>query len=220
MRRRCLQSYLILLVFTSTLLQMSVFVQALGVVICGPSGVGKGSIISSICKIFPTKTALSVSHTSRRPRSGELDGIHYHFVSKDEMLQGIDEGNFLEHAKVHGNVYGTSKAAVDAILQENRIPLLDIDVEGVKQMKAIGSNFKYVFVAPPSFQDLESRLRGRSTETLSDINLRLENAKKELEYGTEANFDYILVNDELHLATRKLTQKLTTWYPKHFNDKS
>lgn len=207
-------------ILTLILLQMSTVVRALGVVICGPSGVGKGSIISLICKSFPTKVALSVSHTSRQPRSGEIDGFHYHFVSKDEMQKGIMKSNFLEHAEVHGNVYGTSKAAVDAILQSNRIPLLDIDVEGVKQMKTIGSQFKYVFVSPPSFQDLESRLRGRSTETTDDINLRLRNAKRELEYGTELNFDYILVNDELNGATRRLLTKLTSWYPQYFQDKS
>ena len=207
-------------ILTLILLQMSTVARALGVVLCGPSGVGKGSIISLVCKSFPTAVALSVSHTSRQPRSGEIDGFHYHFVSKDEMLLGIKKGNFLEHAEVHGNLYGTSKAAVDAILERDRIPLLDIDVEGVKQMKVIGSQFKYVFVSPPSFQDLEGRLRRRSTETTDDINLRLGNAKRELEYGTEFNFDYILVNDDLNGATQRLVHKLTSWYPQHFNDKS
>ena len=143
--------------------------------------------------------------------------MHYHFVSRDDMVKGIDRGDFIEHARVHGNIYGTSKAAVDAILQSNRIPLLDIDVEGVKQMRAIGFEAKYVFIAPPSFQDLESRLRGRSTESNADIALRLQNSKKELEYGTDANFDFVLVNDDLGHATRKLVDKLGVWFPTVFS---
>jgi guanylate kinase len=132
------------------------------------------------------------------------------------MTRGVAQGMFIEHATVHGNMYGTSKIAIETILERNRIPLLDIDVEGVKKIKGIGFDAKYVFLAPPSLAALESRLVGRKSETLEQIRTRLGNAKEEILYGTDANFDFVLVNDDLDLATERLVERLHLWFPLFF----
>jgi len=184
------------------------------VIICGPSGVGKGTIIKCLLDKYNGKLELSVSHTSRQPRPGEVDGIHYHFVSKEYIKERVAKNMFLEHAFVHGNIYGTSKSAVDNILRHNRVCLLDLDVHGVKQMKAIAFPAKYVFIAPPSLQELESRLRGRATEAERDVQRRLKNAEKEVEYGLQdGNFDVIIENKNLNESLALLTPKLDQWFP-------
>lgn len=165
---------------------------ATSLIICGPSGVGKGTIIAAICKRFPNKTALSVSHTTRKPREGEINGFHYHFVTEAAMTLGISRGKFIEHAKVHNNLYGTSKETVETILRANKIPILDVDVEGVKQIKALSFVAKYVFIAPPSVDVLADRLKARNTESDEQQAVRLQNARAELEFGTEENFDCIM----------------------------
>ena len=184
------------------------------VIICGPSGVGKGTMIKCLLDKYSGKLELSVSHTSRQPRPGEVDGLHYHFVSKEFIEDSVLKNMFLEHAHVHGNIYGTSKRAVDKILSKNRICLLDLDVHGVKQMKSISFPAKYVFIAPPSLQELESRLRGRGTESESDVLRRLKNAEREVEYGLqEGNFDIIVENKSLNESLALLTPKLEQWFP-------
>merc|ERR1719203_1201444 len=103
-------------------------------IICGPSGVGKSVLIKKLQEIFPNKFGFSVSHTTRDPRPGEQDGKDYHFSTHEVMEKGISEGKFIEHAHVHGNIYGTSKDAVDAVRNEGKICILDIDVQGAKSM--------------------------------------------------------------------------------------
>ena len=179
-------------------------------IICGPSGVGKGTIINELLKCYPDKLGLSVSHTTRLPRPGENNGIHYHFVKKEWMEDKIKQTNndnfFIEYANVHGNLYGTSKNAVEYVQNQGKLCILDVDVQGVIQIKK--SNFigKYIFIAPPSIELLENRLRLRGTETEEQVKLRLKNAKQELEYGyTKGNFDEIIINDELSDAIKKVT---------------
>ena len=182
-------------------------------VICGPSGVGKGTIIGSLIKRFNDKVALSVSHTTRKPRHGESNGVHYHFVTEDVMLEGIKDNLFLEHAKVHNHLYGTSRTSIDNIVESKRIPILDVDTLGVLSIKKKKFPANYVFIKPPSIEILENRLRNRGTESEPQLLLRLENAKREMAYGTEENFDLVLENDKLDDTVKNLHKVMSSWYP-------
>lgn len=126
------------------------------------------------------KFAFSVSHTTRKPRPGEQDGVHYHFVTREAFEQGIASNNFLESAEVHGNLYGTSKQAVQDTLAANKVAVLDVDVQGARQIRAAGIPAYFVFVAPPSLEELERRLRGRGTETPTSLEQRMKNARQEI----------------------------------------
>lgn len=173
------------------------------VVICGPSGVGKGTLIGKLMKDFPEKFGFSVSHTTRNPRLKEIDGVHYHFASRPVMTQEITEGKFLESAEVHGNLYGTSWAAVEAVADAGKICILDIDVQGAQAVKKSALKAKYIFIKPPApeEEELERRLRGRGTESEEQIQKRLRGAKQELERAKDPSlFDYILVNANLDHA--------------------
>eukprot|EP01027_Heterolobosea_sp_BB2_P022408 GEZU01032990.1.p1 GENE.GEZU01032990.1~~GEZU01032990.1.p1 ORF type:complete len:195 (-),score=57.47 GEZU01032990.1:295-879(-) len=174
-------------------------------VMCGPSGVGKGTLINKLMHEFPTHFGFSVSHTTRAPRPGEQDGVHYHFVSQEEMQKGINQGKFIEHAHVHGNYYGTSYDAVSAAIDAGKICVLDIDVQGARQVKKSNLNALMVFINPPSYEELERRLRGRGTETEDKIIKRLANARGEMEAAKEPGlFDYVITNDDLEQAYEKL----------------
>ena len=145
------------------------------------------------------KFGFSVSHTTRSPRPGEINGIHYHFTDTDDMKRAIETGEFLEYAEVHGNLYGTSLKAIEDVSSDGKICLLDIDVQGVKNIKALGNfSANYIFIAPPSVEILKKRLTGRGTETSESIERRTNNAIDEMEYGVkEGNFDHVIVNDRL-----------------------
>jgi len=184
-------------------------------IICGPSGVGKSSIISAICSRFPSRVALSVSHTSRQPRPGEKNGVDYFFTTPDAMLRDIEKKAFLEYAHVHNNIYGTSRSSVDTILDKGMLPILDVDRNGVQSIKAVpGFEAKYVFIAPPSFDVLHKRLSARATENDEDMHVRLNNAKSELDYGTtKGNFDRVIVNADLDESVDQLTETMIDWFP-------
>lgn len=187
-------------------------------VICGPSGVGKGTLIEKIKAALPGKFGFSVSHTTRKPRPGEVDGISYHFTDFDKMKKETEETeNFLEYAHVHGNMYGTSKAAVKAVQAAGKICLLDIDVQGVQKVKdrAALPDARYVFVTAPSMEELEKRLRGRGTETEEAVQKRLTNAKGEIEFCEKnpGHWDLVLVNGDLQKATTELLSQIRGWYP-------
>lgn len=183
-------------------------------VICGPSGVGKGCLIERVMQRFPHDFGFSVSHTTRAPRPGEVHGQHYYFSTMDEMQQQIDQGLFVEHANVHGNLYGTSKRAIQELQQNEKITILDIDRQGVMAVKESKLPAKFIFIAPPSLSILEDRLRGRATETEEAVRRRLGNAAQEIQYGeAPGNFDRILVNDDLDDATQTLIDVLGEWYP-------
>mmetsp|Transcript_16612 Transcript_16612/g.30855 ORF Transcript_16612/g.30855 Transcript_16612/m.30855 type:complete len:247 (+) Transcript_16612:29-769(+) len=185
------------------------------VVFCGPSGVGKGTLIEMLMKRFPNdQFGFSVSHTTRKPREGEVDGKHYNFTTVDAIKKEIDEGKFVEYAEVHGNYYGTSIAAVEAVQKENKICILDIDIQGVMKVKESSLKPRYLFISPPSMAELEKRLRGRGTETEEAIQKRLGNAAKELDYGQKAgNFDRIFVNANLNETFEEMAAAFKEWYP-------
>lgn len=166
-------------------------------------------------KKFPNNQfGFSVSHTTRNPREGEVNGVHYNFSTVDAMKEEIDQGKFIEYAEVHGNYYGTSVEAVRSVQSKGQVCILDIDCQGVRNVKSSSLDPYYVFIAPPSMQDLENRLRGRGTEKEEDIVKRLANAQGEMDYGQEeGNFDKYLVNDELKTSSEELCSIIQTWYP-------
>lgn len=152
-------------------------------VICGPSGSGKSTLLAKLRAELPDTFALCVSHTTRQPRAGEQNGIEYHFVTPAEMTAAIAQGDFLETATFSGNQYGTSKQSVRAVQAEGKVCVLDIEIEGVKQIRATDLNPLLVFVLPPSVEELEQRLRGRKTESEESLQRRLQAAKGEMDYG-------------------------------------
>ncbi|KAG8646752.1 hypothetical protein MANES_09G025300v8 [Manihot esculenta] len=168
------------------------------VVISGPSGVGKGTLISMLMKEFPSMFGFSVSHTTRAPRGMEKDGVHYHFTERSVMEKDIKDGKFLEFASVHGNLYGTSIEAVEVVADEGKRCILDIDVQGARSVRASSLDAIFIFICPPSMDELEKRLRARGTEAEEQILKRLRNAEVEMEQGKSSGvFDHICYNDKL-----------------------
>ena len=171
-------------------------------VICGPSGSGKSTLLERLMNEFPNSFAYSVSHTTRRPRAGEKDGVDYYFVSRDEMLRRIGDGEFIEHAEFSGNIYGTSKRAVQDVLKSGRICVLMVDIQGVTSLKKTDLDPICCFIKTSNFKSLKERLNKRGTESEESLAKRLETAKRELEYEkAESNmFDHVIVNDDLDTA--------------------
>ena len=175
------------------------------VVMCGPSGVGKGTLINRLMADFPGRFGFSVSHTTRAPRPGEEDGVLYNFVEKADLEADIAAGKFLEYAHVHENIYGTSLAAVEAVAKKGRVCVLDIDVQGAEIVKKSSLDALFVFISPPSMEELEARLRGRGTEKEESIQKRLANAAGEMaKTKVEGFFHAVIVNDDLDRAYGEL----------------
>ncbi|XP_071988321.1 guanylate kinase [Engystomops pustulosus] len=179
------------------------------VVLSGPSGAGKSTLLKRLLKDFEGVFGFSVSHTTRSPRPGEVNGKDYHFVTREEMQRGIDGGDFIEHAVFSGNMYGTSKWAVQAVQAQNQICILDIDMQGVKNIKKTDLNPIYISIHPPSVPILEKRLRDRNTESVESLQKRLQAAISDIEISKEPGlFDEIIVNDDLEEAYSKLQEVL------------
>lgn len=177
------------------------------VIISAPSGAGKTTLIKKLLIQNPI-FEFAISTTTRVKRAGEAEGENYYFVSYEEFMQMVDMGEFLEWAKVHDNYYGTTKKEVDRIKQHSKIPIFDVDVQGARSLRNKLQNVISIFIIPPSIQELEQRLRHRSTETEHQIAVRLNNAFGELrEY---VNYDYIVVNDDLQKALDELNAILKT----------
>jgi guanylate kinase len=173
-------------------------------VLVGPAGVGKGTIVKEILS-KNTDFMLSVSATTRAPRPGEVDGIHYHFVSQAKFEELIETGKLLEWAQVHGlHFYGTPLEELEKAERLGRHLVLEIDLQGARQIRNRVENSVSVFLLPPSIQELEDRLRGRRTETEVEIQTRLETARFELAAASE--FDFQIVNDDLAKAAREIVE--------------
>lgn len=170
-------------------------------IITGPSGAGKTSILKRVMKEVEN-LEFSVSYTTRPRRPGEVDGRDYFFVDEERFKKMVEEGEFLEWAIVHGYYYGTSKKFIDERLEKNGDLLLDIDVQGALNVKRMNLDMVSVFIAPPSLEDLEKRLRKRGTDSEYDLKRRLEDAKWELSKISE--FEYLIVNDFLEKSVEKL----------------
>ena len=161
-------------------------------VFSGPSGVGKGTLKAKLFEEFADRIAYSVSATTRGPREGEVDGKDYFFISRQEFERRVKNNEFLEHAEFAGNCYGTPRAYVEKLLDSGMNVVLEIDVQGALQVMKSMPECVSVFILPPSFEELEHRLRGRGTETEEKIRERLETAKRELPYAPQ--YDYQIVN--------------------------
>ncbi|MBU0481360.1 MAG: guanylate kinase [Proteobacteria bacterium] len=167
-------------------------------IISAPSGAGKTTILKRVLADLPAIT-FSVSHTTRPPRRGEVDGKDYHFVDRDTFCRLRDRNAFLEWAEVHGNLYGTSIEAVRKQLDTGVDVILDIDTQGARQVRALGTlSARSIFIAPPSLAELEKRLTGRATDSEETIRLRLTNAHREM--AEAGNYDHYIVNDTLEEA--------------------
>eukprot|EP00066_Takifugu_rubripes_P025226 XP_011614492.1 PREDICTED: guanylate kinase isoform X3 [Takifugu rubripes] len=175
------------------------------VVLSGPSGAGKSTLLKKLMKEYNNVFGFSVSHTTRNPRPGEENGKDYHYVTRDVMKAGIDKGEFIENAEFSGNMYGTSKAAVQDVQAKNLICILDIDMQGVKNIKKTDLNPIYISIQPPSMEVLEKRLRDRKTESEESLQKRLNAAKNEIEFSKKPGiFDVVIVNDNLEDAYDQL----------------
>ncbi|XP_011292192.2 guanylate kinase isoform X1 [Musca domestica] len=171
------------------------------VVICGPSGSGKSTLLNRLFKEFPNTFGFSVSHTTRKPRPGEEDGVHYNFVEREAMEKAIANGEFIESATFSGNMYGTSKEAVRKVQNTGKVCILDIEPQGVEQVKKTDLNPILIYNNPPSIEALEERLRKRNTETEETLKKRLDAAATEIVYGlTPGNFHKIIHNVDIDEA--------------------
>ena len=168
----------------------------------GPSGCGKSSLLKALYKVV-TNYYFSISTTTREPRDGEKDGVDYFFVTKDEFKKDIDNNLFLEWAEVHGNYYGTSLNPINKALEESKLVIFDIDVQGFEQIiEKLKNITTTVFITTPSIKELEKRLYSRDTDGKDTIEKRIINAKKEIEYIDK--YDYFIVNDDLQIASNQL----------------
>lgn len=168
-------------------------------IISAPSGAGKTTILKPVMADLPA-LSFSVSHTTRAPRTGEVDGRDYHFVNTADFIRMRDNNEFLEFAEVHGNLYGTSLQAVIEQLASGIDVILDIDVQGARQIKDNQAiNPVTIFIVPPSMAELKKRLTGRATDSEVTIQLRLDNATREM--ASMAMYDHIIINDQLDEAT-------------------
>jgi guanylate kinase len=176
-------------------------------VLSGPSGVGKTTVYRRFLADCPD-VRFSVSCTTRPPRAGEADGTDYHFLDRDDFQRRVGRGEFLEHAEVHGNLYGTLRSEVEDFLDAGQDVLLDIDVQGARLVResarntALANSLVFVFVGPPSWPIIEQRLRGRGTDPEEVIQHRLHNARHELAAWQE--YDYLIVNDVVEQAATQL----------------
>jgi guanylate kinase len=170
-------------------------------VITGPSGVGKGTLIGRLRERVPA-LELSVSATTRRPRPGEREGVDYHFLEPERFQAHVDAGDFLEHATYSGNRYGTLHSQVDGRLGDDRPVVLEIELQGARQVREAMPDAVAVFIAPPSREALRERLQTRGTDTPEQVEQRLRTAEQELDAQSE--FAHVVVNDDLDRATDEL----------------
>ncbi|KAL0953357.1 hypothetical protein HGRIS_004596 [Hohenbuehelia grisea] len=170
-------------------------------VLSGPSGVGKSTLLTRLFAEFPDKFGFSVSHTTRAPRPGETHGKQYYFVPRSKFEELIKAGAFIEYAEFSGNYYGTSFETVRQVATDGRRCILDIEAQGVRQIKQTDLDPVYCFISPPSMQALRQRLRGRGTETDASVQKRLAASIKEIALAKEPNVhDLVIVNDDVERA--------------------
>lgn len=171
-------------------------------ILSGPSGCGKSTLLKEVYKDIDDYY-FSISTTTRAPRVGETNGVDYFFVTKEEFEVDIENGDFLEYAKVHDNYYGTSLKPINSALNEGKLVIFDIDVQGHEIVRSkLDDIVTSVFITTPSLEVLETRLNSRNTDSLDIIEKRIKNAKGEVEYFQ--NYDYLIINDDLEIAAKQL----------------
>ncbi len=176
-------------------------------IISSPSGGGKGTLIHRAMAEIP-RLSYSVSYTTRKKRDTEIAGSDYHFVSVSQFEELIEKGEFLEYARVHGNYYGTSRSAIEKETSAGNDVILEIDVQGAALVRAAAPEAVSVFILPPSFEVLYERLKSRKTESASDLELRLDNARSEVRQYKE--FDFVVINDDLDAAVADLKSVISS----------
>lgn len=181
------------------------------IVLSAPSGGGKTTLAQMLIKDFPNLT-ISVSTTTRAPRGAEKNGVDYHFLTKEEFKAKIAKGEFAEYAEVHGNFYGTDISNIQGQHAQGKSVLALLDINGANNLKkSFPGQVETIFISPPSMQVLEARLRGRGTDSEAAIQLRLANAKKEMEEAPK--FDHQIINDQLAVAYKELAQLIKPLIP-------
>ena len=176
------------------------------IVVAGPSGVGKSTLISRALASLP-QWMLSISATTRRIRAGEQDGVNYHYLSHEAFSQRILNGGFLEYAEVYGNFYGTPVEEVQRAAEAGRNLVFEVDTVGCLSIRALRPQWPLVAIVPPEFSALRRRLEGRGTESAESLELRLANSYAELQ--RMSGFDYVIVNDDLEQAAARLTELMS-----------
>lgn len=176
-------------------------------IVAAPSGAGKSSLVNALLEREPD-IELSVSHTTRPPRPGDRQGRHYHFVNRGVFERLVADNAFIEHAEVFGNLYGTSRAAVEPLLAQGRDVLLEIDWQGARQVRKVQPDCVSIFILPPSREELERRLRTRAADNPATIARRLEESREEIAHA--GDFDYIVVNDQFGDALADLRAIVTS----------
>ncbi len=170
-------------------------------IVSAPSGAGKSSLVKALLE-QDSSIRLSVSYTTRPPRPGEVDGVNYHFVSREEFLARLEKSEFLESAEVYGNFYGTSQAWIEAEMAAGRNVLLEIDWQGAAQVRRLMPGALSIFILPPSIEELRRRLEGRGTDSAEVIAKRMAAAREDISHALEA--DYLVVNDRFAEALNDL----------------
>ena len=170
-------------------------------IVSGPSGVGKSTVLQALLS-KRDDLYFSVSATTRPPRAGEEDGVHYHFLSMEQFERWIEEDQFLEHAQFVGNRYGTPRIYVDKAMEQGRDVLLDIEIQGAEQVKRKRPETVRIYVAPPSWAELERRLIGRGTEDMEKVRSRLARGREE--FAAAKDFDYFVINDTVDHAVDEI----------------
>ncbi len=171
-------------------------------IVAAPSGAGKTTLVSALLAA-DSNVKLSVSFTTRAPREGEREGVDYHFVSREQFLQMIEAGEFLEHAEVYGNFYGTSQKWIEEQIRSGQDILLEIDWQGAQQVRHLFPNALSVFILPPSMEVLEQRLRSRDKDSEEAIRVRMASAQEEIRHVDE--YDYVIVNEHIDESVRDIT---------------
>lgn len=166
-------------------------------IVSAPSGAGKTSLVKALIDQLDS-LRVSVSHTTRAMRPGELDGVNYHFVSRDAFIDQVKQGDFLEHAEVFGNLYGTSQSAVEKTLAQGHDLILEIDWQGAQQVRHALPQARSIFILPPSREALRERLTNRGTDDDGVIEKRMSQARDEISHYVE--YDYLVINDDFHTA--------------------
>lgn len=174
------------------------------IIFTGPSGVGKGTILADFFKKADNNIVYSISSTTRAPRDGEINGMHYYFISKEEFEKLIKEDSFLEYAQYSGNYYGTNKKFVDEKINSGKSVLLEIELQGALQVMEKRPDAVTIFIKPPTFEELEKRLRGRHTESEEAIQKRLKAAHNEM--NNVNKFHYVIENDVVKRAVDELIE--------------